>query len=73
MCVSCSVCLQACVEVCAVKVVSPFTDVTGMTVTEVPPLIRQGSAASTVKDLEEGRVPQTETFAEIVEAMLNTK
>lgn len=55
------------------KVVSPFTDVTGMTVTEVPPLIRQGSAASTVKDLEEGRVPQTETFAEIVEAMLNTK
>ena len=51
----------------------PLTDTTGVTVTEAHSLSRQTSAASNIRELEEGRVPQTETFAEIVKAMMDTK
>ena len=50
-----------------------LTDTTGLTVTETHSLSRQTSAASNIRELEEGRIPQTETFAEIVKAMMDTK
>lgn len=50
-----------------------YIDVTGVTITEVSPLIRKVSTAPNIKDVEEGRVPQTDTFVEIVETMLDTK
>lgn len=61
------------VELCAVQCDFPLTETTGVTVTEAHSLSRQTSAASNIRELEEGRVPQTETFAEIVKAMMDTK
>lgn len=64
--------MQVCVELCGVQRDASLTDPTVLTVSEVPSLSRQPSAAN-LKELEEGRIPQTETFAEIVKAMLDTK